>query len=169
MPYSDKRLDIPALAAFRAIVRHGKVRILDLGAGAGKSSELFRGHYEFIDAVEIYEPYITRFDLASKYRIIYRSDIRELTPEFLSGYDWLIAGDVLEHLSVEDAQELIEKSRNALCRMLIQVPFLYKQGEWEGNKHEAHLQPDLTRKVMAKRYPILTELFADDRLGIYML
>ena len=42
--------------------------ILDIGAGCGTYSTLIRGYGYKMDAVEIWEPYITKYDL-TKYRV----------------------------------------------------------------------------------------------------
>jgi len=51
---------------------------------------------------------------------------------------------------------------------MIAVPFLYEQGEWEGNVYETHHQPDLTPAIMQERYPELNLLIGDNAYGYYV-
>jgi hypothetical protein len=51
---------------------------------------------------------------------------------------------------------------------MIAVPYMYRQGEWEGNVYETHWQPDLTPEVMALRYPELKLLVGDAVYGYYI-
>jgi hypothetical protein len=67
-------------------------------------------------------------------------------------YDLVLMGDVLEHLSVSDAQELIGRMSN-VREVMIAVPFEYPQGPWGGVESERHIQDDLTHDIFMQRYP----------------
>ena len=71
-----------------------------------------------IDGVEIWEPYITKYNLVNKYNNIIVRDVRE-HDDF--NYDLVIFGDVLEHMSEEDAIKVWEKA----CKQNMQS-FLYQ-------------------------------------------
>jgi len=139
-------------------------RILDVGPGEGTYSNLLRSIGYRIDAVEIYEPYIGQYNLRDKYDNVYVGDIRKFD---ISDYDFIILGDVLEHLPVEDAQYLIAKINDGRRRCLVAVPYMMPQGEHNGNVHETHYQPDLTRDVMTVRYPDLVCLYENEHYGYY--
>ena len=127
-------------------------KILDVGPGAGAYWDLLNDLGYFMDCVEIFEPYIERFKLKEKYDNVYLDNVMNFD---ISNYDVIILGDVLEHLSVEDAQTLLTKINNNNQKCLIAVPYLLEQGEFENNKHEIHLQADLTPEIMLERYPSL--------------
>lgn len=116
--------------------------VLDVGAGAGIWADLLRGQVDGIDAVEIFEPYIERFGLTSKYGKIYLGDFKELALP-TNVYDVVILGDVLEHFELEDAMIVWEKARTLVGEdgyVLLSSPIIdFPQGEEEGNIHEAHL------------------------------
>jgi SAM-dependent methyltransferase len=116
--------------------------VLDVGAGAGIWADLLKDKVKFIDAVEIFEPYLDRFDLRNKYRDIYLGDFKELAIPYRM-YTVIILGDVLEHFEMEDAMQVWEKARRIVGPrgvVLLSSPIIdYPQGEEEGNIHEAHL------------------------------
>lgn len=52
------------------------LKILDVGPGCGTYSMLLRDLGYKMDCLEIFEPYIFEFDLANKYDIVHKGDIR---------------------------------------------------------------------------------------------
>lgn len=134
--------------------------ILDVGPGAGSYAQLLPEYK--MDAIEIYEPYVSMFQLKNIYKNVYIGDVREFD---LSNYDYIILGDVLEHLSVEDALILLDKISNK--KYLVAVPYLFEQGEEYGNIYETHLQPDLTENIVIERFKLKT-LFSNNRYGYFI-
>ena len=122
---------------------------LDVGACDGKWANLLN-HYLTMDAVEIYKPNIIECGLASRYRNVFNMDVADLEYKW---YDLIIFGDVIEHMTVEDAQKVIDYARGRCTDMIIGVPFLYPQEELYGNPWERHIQDDLTAEVFVERYP----------------
>ena len=107
--------------------------ILDIGAGCGTYSDLIRGYGYKIDAVEIWKPYITQYDLKNKYNWVYEENVMNMPFNVLEAYYFYILGDVLEHLSVADAQWLLSYLRLkgkkfivAADGMLFKIQFLTK-------------------------------------------
>lgn len=146
-----------------------KSKILDVGPGVGTYSNLLRPYGYLLDCVEIYMGYIKAYDLHEKYRLVFCDDIMTFNT---SRYDFIILGDVLEHLEKKDAQVLLD--RIGWC--LVAVPYLCPQSgvefEHEGiklvNPHEEHKQADLTPENMLIRYPELKELWRDEQYGYYV-
>jgi autotransporter strand-loop-strand O-heptosyltransferase len=139
-------------------------RILDVGPGMGTYSDLLRSSGYRIDAIEIYEPYIDKYKLRKKYDNVYVGDITKFD---ISDYDFIILGDVLEHISTDLAVDLIRNiTEKKEC--LVAIPYEMEQGEHEGNIHETHHQPDLTHDVMFERYPELTCIYRNEHYGYYM-
>jgi hypothetical protein len=141
------------------------IKILDAGAGSGAYWDLLSSNYKWIFALEIYTPYIQMFDLNSKYINVFEADIRTFD---ISIYDYIILGDIIEHLSIKDATELLERIHNSGQKCLVAVPYEFEQGEEYGNIHEIHKQPELTPNIMLERYPMLTLLFGDTHYGYYI-
>jgi glycosyltransferase involved in cell wall biosynthesis len=142
-------------------------RILDVGPGQGTYSELLRNLGYRMDAVEVWAPYVEQFELKKKYDNVYIADIREFN---LQDYDFIILGDVLEHLYTEDAQRLIDNMLFLKKKCLVAIPYMMSQdGEEYGNEYETHHQPDLTPDVMLDRYPSLKKIYDNQWYGYYVM
>ena len=125
--------------------------ILDVGACDGKWK---RSQPEYtMDAVEVWKPYCDA--LVPMYRNVFNADIIDFSYEY---YELIIFGDVIEHMTVEEAQKVLKYASDRCRDMVVAVPFLYPQGEWGGNPYQAHKQPELTAELFAERYPFLDVL-----------
>jgi hypothetical protein len=142
-------------------------KILDIGAGCGTYSDLLRGYGYKIDAVEIWEPYIDKYELKKKYDVVYHKNILAIDFVILDKYDFFILGDVLEHLTIEEGQLVMLFLKQNKKKYIVAVPYQMEQGEYEGNTHETHLQPDLTPDIMKQRYPELELLYGNEFYGYY--
>lgn len=120
--------------------------ILDAGACDGKWHHKLP-EYRNMDAVEAYEP---NLKYLSGYRTVFHEDIRDFRFDY---YDLIIFGDIIEHLTVEQAQAVLEYAKPRCRDMIIAVPFLYWQGALGGNPYEVHIQDDLTAENFEQRYP----------------
>jgi len=142
-------------------------KILDVGPGQGTYSMLLKHVGYKMDAVEIWEPYVEQFNLKDKYDNVHVGNIMEF---LIDGYDFIILGDILEHLSVEDGQRLINHISTLGKECLVAIPYTMEQdGEEYGNVYETHLQPDLTQEVMTQRYPDLEPIFVNQYYGYYVM
>lgn len=142
--------------------------ILDVGPGEGTYSDLLVPYGYYMNAIEIWEPYVDKYNLRSKYEEVFIGDINDTLLTFLARHDFIIMGDVIEHISVEKAKLLISCLYNMSIDMLVAVPYQMEQGIHEDNIYETHLQPDLTPKVMEERYPELQLLYSNEYYGYYI-
>ena len=140
------------------------IEILDVGAGCGTYKDLLK-EYKKMDAVEVFKPNIRNYNLESKYRNVYNVNICDFTYEY---YGLVIFGDILEHLEVEEAQEVLDYAMEHSKEVLVALPYLYEQGIEENNVYEIHKQADLTPEIVLKRYPRLKLLFGDNLYGYYV-
>ena len=138
-------------------------KILDIGAGCGPYAQLLPD-YKNIDAVEIFEPYIIQYNLKSLYKNVFYINILDFDFEY---YDLIIMGDVMEHLTTEDALKLFNKIFNKCNDIIVVVPYLYVQDAVNGNDYEEHKQNDLTKDIMKNRYSMLSMKWSDDKIGVY--
>jgi len=145
-----------------------ETKILDIGAGCGTYYDLLGGYGYKMDAVEIWKPYIDKYELKKKYGLVYNKNILEIDFTILDTYDFFILGDVLEHLTVEQGQSLMLFLKQNKKKYIVAVPYQMEQGEYEGNTHETHLQPDLTPDIMKQRYPDLKLLYGNNFYGYYI-
>lgn len=131
-------------------------KILDVGPGEGTYSKLLPNHN--LDAVEVFERYVSDYNLRDLYNEVFVDNIINFD---YSGYQFIILGDILEHLSIEDGIKLITSMDEQGIKCLVAVPFMQPQGVWGGNTYEIHLQPDLNPTTINDRYPTLNVLFTD--------
>lgn len=138
--------------------------VLDVGAGCGTYSWLLPEYR--MDAVEIWEPYVVKYNLHHKYRRVFVTDalsyLRVCQP-----YRLIILGDVLEHLSVADSQELLRLCFDRSPEGVASLPLMMSQGEYEGNPYEIHKQDDLTLEVIKSRYPSLELLHQEQGISAW--
>lgn len=126
--------------------------VLDVGAGCGTWLRLLP-EFQRMDAVEIFPP---NYRQLLGYRQKFLADIRGFKYEH---YDLIIFGDIIEHLSVEDARRVLAYARPRCTDMIVAVPFLYPQEAVGGNEAERHIQDDLTAEIFAERYHGFEVLF----------
>lgn len=131
--------------------------VLDVGAGNGKYGVLFREYLEArhnndetsipgkrlvqIDAVEGFPEYVGEL-----HRVVYDNVFTDLIQDFVvrhneRSYDFIYAGDVIEHIDSEDARNTVIPSLLRMSRMgmLISVPYRFKEQEAVyGNELERH-------------------------------
>jgi hypothetical protein len=156
--------------------RHGTtVSVLDVGAGRGKYRLLLHD-YPAVDAVEVWSPTVVDEDLWGLYRSVYVDDVHDLVTSSRWDdvwYDVVIMGDVLEHMTVERAATTLARLDQRSTDVIVVVPYMYPQGEEDGNIYQHHVQDDLTPELMASRYPTLRLLALETRdrrpfKGIYL-
>lgn len=144
-----------------------KSKILDVGPGIGTYYNLLNSYDYQIDCIEVWEPYIEKYNLKDKYENVFHGNILDLNLKNLD-YDFIILGDVLEHITAKDAQSLINNITSNGIHCLVAIPYEMEQGEYYGNVYETHLQPDLTPSVMKERYPNLVHIMSNEHYGYYV-
>ena len=141
-------------------------RILDVGPGEGKYGKMFKVVGRDIEAVEIFAPYVTQYNLTKLYDRVHIQDIRTFWCTW-EQYDIAILGDVLEHLVVKDAEKLLEFFTKKNIPILVLIPYSYVQGISHGNEHEVHEQSDLTEELFHQRYPGFIKLASNKYQGVF--
>jgi trans-aconitate methyltransferase len=129
----------------------GYKRYLDIGCGAGHYGKILRmaaAKDAVVDAVEVFPEYIERHHLREIYGDIIISDIRQVYEE-IQPYDIMIMGDVLEHLTKEEAIAVVNGLKIKCCFIWVALPmkidrpwsFGYDQleEEWAENEYGRHL------------------------------
>ena len=133
------------------------ITVLDIGVGFGTWGHLFREYGEVfvgrfdkpewttqIDGVEIFQHYIDAHEHQKYiYNKIYIGDISKIIDE-LPEYDFIYAGDVIEHLPKDIALMVIEKltQKAKKCIMICMPlggPEKWAQDEVYNNVYEKHL------------------------------
>jgi len=165
VPYSD---DSGRIYVAEILRRLNPSRVLDVGPGAGAYGRLVRQvlTVDVLDAVEAWEPYVDRFDLLSVYDAVIIEDVRRVDK---FDYDLVIFGDVLEHMSSEDAVSVYSLAREQAGAVIVSMPIIhYPQGESEGNPFEAHVVDHWEHDQILQAFPGLNEFRLFDMTGVYL-
>ena len=162
MPYSSES----GKAAIKRIMsRIAPTNGLDVGAGSGTYAKLFPDITW--DGVEAWEPYIEQFGLGDLYRNLAVADARDWQLD--DCWSVAIAGDVLEHMTVEEARALLTKLRKHAEYVIVSIPIgHYPQDEYEGNPYERHVKDDWTDAEVREAFgdPLYGEV--DGEIGVYV-
>jgi len=151
-------------------------RVLDLGTGRGTYSRLFR-KFETTQiynshwiGIEAWTPYIEQFDLKSQYHEIINEDIRKVDYQALSPIDLTFAGDVLEHVTKEEAIDIVDRILEICPRLIISIPIVhYPQDVYEGNHFEIHVKDDWSHSEMIETFPQIKKFWTGREIGCYLL
>lgn len=130
-------------------------KILDMGFDSGVYGKLLRAfYYQNIDGVDVYAQNIEEMGLDKIYNNIFIENILDFDFNY---YDLIILGDVLEHIELEQAKKLLLRfiDGEKCTSLIVSIPYEYEQEELYGNKHEKHLQPEVTAEYMEIHYPYL--------------
>ena len=164
MPYSDNS----NVEWIRWILDlHKPTSAVDLGAGAGKYGKLIKEVLPecHVTGVEIWGPYIKEFDLESIYDKVIICDAR-IFPKF--DRDLVIFGDVLEHMTSNEAIAIWEKVSKQAKFAIISIPIIhYHQDEYAGNPFEAHVDPDWNHERVLESFSGITGYQLYPETGVY--
>lgn len=113
---------------------------IDIGPGEGIFAKLLRQYIYPFKAIEIFEPYIAKYVLGVLYDKVDVQDVRLKTWNRDDDCDIIIFGDVIEHMLVAEATNVVACARRRCEWIIISVPLGdWPQGASEGNEHETHL------------------------------
>jgi 2-polyprenyl-3-methyl-5-hydroxy-6-metoxy-1,4-benzoquinol methylase len=123
-------------------------RILDIGAGSGTYIKLIKHKEQLCSdaswvAVEAWKDYVEKYQLANKYNIVINQDARELNWSEMGQFSTAIAGDVLEHMTKDDAIKLVDNILLHCKTLIISIPIIHMpQDELDNNPFEVHVKDD---------------------------
>ena len=144
-------------------VPHGK--ILDIGCGCGTYAKMFP--HADLTGVEIWQPYVEKYGLENLYGKLIIADATTWTSD--DHYDVAFAGDVLEHMSVDDAQKLMGHLKGCADTVVVSIPIgYYPQGEFDENPHEAHVTDNWTDEEVRRVFGEPTLSHIDGEIGVYI-
>jgi len=104
--------------------------VLDVGTGVGTYGKIIKRIDSncYIEGVEVYTPYIEMYQLNMIYAKIHNIEIKKLVAD--NYYDLIIFGDVLEHMTKEDAIGIINWFKKFAKFIFISIPIRYVPREW---------------------------------------
>ena len=142
--------------------------VLDIGPGAGRYSDLFKENnitFEKINSVEVWEPYVSKYGLLDKYDNVFIEDARNWE-DF--NYDLIIFGDVLEHMTKEEAISLWNKAKKHAKYAVISIPIIhYHQDDVDGNPYERHIKEDWSTGEVLETFENITSYKEYPVVGVF--
>lgn len=159
--------------------QHKLYRILDVGVGSGTYCKLIKEDNKVCVnsdwvGIEAWGPYIEQFDLKNRYNTIINTDIRKIDWETLGKFDVAIAGDVLEHVTKEDAIFIVDKILDYSSVLIISIPIVHMpQDEYEGNPYEVHIKDNWSHDEVLDTWNSYIKDFyiksKKSKIGVYWL
>jgi hypothetical protein len=144
-------------------------RILDIGAGMGTYTS-YRVPGQTWIGVEVWTPYIAQFGLIQKYDQLLNNDARTLDWSALAPLDLVICGDVLEHMTKDEAIALLNQALSCARLALVSIPIVHSPQEaMHGNPFEEHVKPDWSHDECMESLPNVVLAHVDMPIGVYIL
>lgn len=115
--------------------------VVDVGVGCGTYSDLYRPLFPNAEwvGVEAWAPYVSQYNLKDKYKRIMVADV-SIAVKAIVKADIVFMGDVLEHLPLDQAKEVVGRFKEIANHLIISVPIgACPQGAVGGNTFESHL------------------------------
>lgn len=158
-------------AIFMALKSAGKVkRVLDIGAGEGTYSILGRSRDVEWVGVEGWGPYVEEFKLNDKYDKIIISDARYLDYSMLGNFDVCFLGDILEHMTKDEACFIVRRLCTTCRYIFISMPIVkYPQDAVDKNPFQTHIKDDWSNKEVLESFPAICAGMNVNEIGIYLL
>lgn len=151
-------------------------KILDIGAGHGTYYNLFVNEFNLFKdahwiAVEAWQPNVDEHKLGERYSTVLVEDARTVNWSELRHIDITFMGDVLEHMSKEDAVVLVDKVMQASRIGVISIPVKHwPQGAEGGNPFEIHVKDDWTHTEVVETFgKYIVEGINHGKIGTYLL
>lgn len=145
-------------------------QIVDVGPGLGTYYHFLAHNMPgyFWIAVEIFGPYVEKYNLNMLYDQIVVDDFKNFSYNCAEQTQITFLGDVVEHMSEEDALSNIDKARNNSKLTVVSVPLgEWPQGEVNGNKYEAHISGWTDDKIRDLVGEPNCFSFVGDNIGVY--
>lgn len=166
MPYSNHTKIQDKLSKF--LEERKPTTVLDVGCGAGENLKRYKKDGQHWTGIEIWEPYVSRFGLDKLYDKIIIGDVREIL-QTAGKFDVVIFGDVLEHMSANEAQIVFRLAKEMAKCIVVSIPIgSYPQGVWEDNPYEEHIKDDWTIEDIQDVFGIPDVDYAQDDQGCFI-
>ena len=146
--------------------------VLDIGCGEGTYINNYKSIFSADwTGVEVWEPYIEKYNLKSKYNTIINKDIRKVNFKKLGKFDIVFAGDVLEHMTKEESVKIVKSVLAESKCLFISIPIVHMpQGEYEGNPYEEHVKDDWSHQEVLETFgSYIVHSTCDEEIGVYIL
>lgn len=112
--------------------------VIDIGAGEGKWGLILNELGLSVDGIEVWAPYVEKYDLKNKYNKLFNLNAVAFT--CYEQYDIAIMGDVLEHIEHDEAVAFVKRISKVLdIYLTIPISTCVQDGSFYGNPFESHV------------------------------
>lgn len=143
--------------------------IADVGPGRGTYHSLVGEALPncYWIGIEVFEPYVQRYALLTKYDEVIISDAFYLDWTLVGPVDLVILGDVLEHFPRDRALRVWNEARGVSKHVVLSVPLdEYPQGPSAGNRFETHVSTWTKQECLA--LPGIIDHAEYSRIGVFL-
>lgn len=143
-------------------------KILDVGCGKGNLPKRYRKSGQTWTGIEIFKPYIKEYKLHQRYEQVRCEDAR--VADFgTDTFDLVFLGDVLEHMTYEEAQDVLRRALIAAPVAIVSIPVgYYPQGTVNGNMHERHITNYWDAKKVREKFGEYTDFAITPPIGTFI-
>lgn len=134
-------------------------RIVDIGPGSGTYINLIKEQNNYCKTaqwigIEVWKPYVEKYKLEQRYDLIINKDVRLINWAEIGPVSVVIAGDVLEHISKEDAIILVDKILTVSKMLIISIPIVHMPQDHKAydNPYEEHVKDDWTHNEVMETW-----------------
>lgn len=177
MPFSSiLGKSLAVLTADRLNAHHPISQVVDVGPGLGTYARILRPilpNARFT-AIEIWAPYVKEFDLTELYESVHIADARVFDYRRLPKGGLAVLGDMLEHMTKDEAQAVVLALLDRCDAVLLSIPIgHWPQDEYMGNPWEAHVasyEPGDVRRVFPYSIAEMTFTISEQGgIGVFVL
>jgi len=145
-------------------------RLLDVGVGQGTYYSLLNQHlhHPFWTGIEIYSPYIERFRLRERYDQIFNIDVRTFTPDHKETYHVILCGDVLEHMTKEQAVATVARLHKHCDILVISIPIRKWPQHADENPWQEHVKDDWTTQEVMQTFDTIIASEVGTGVGVFI-
>jgi hypothetical protein len=151
--------------------------VLDLGVGKGTYHKIFtKKKYGSILSnsswigVEAWTPYIEKYNLKNQYDLIINEDLRKINYDKIPKFDLVFAGDVLEHITKDEAIFIVDTISKIAKHIIISIPIVhYPQDCIEDNPYEIHVKDDWSHQEVLESFKNIKKHWQGSEIGVYYI
>jgi hypothetical protein len=145
----------------------GPLSVVDVGPGVGTYAKLLAGpDVKRIVGIEVWEPYVRTYRLRDFYDELIIGDVRSVP---IPAADVVILGDVAEHMTADEAQDVWRRCAEAAHRaVFLSIPIVhYPQHSIEDNPFEVHVEEDWSHDKVLARFDGIGASWVGSEVGVY--
>lgn len=156
-------------------IQPAHLHILDVATGQGTYHTMFNDLDNLKECkwsgIEIWPRWIKKFALKEKYDNFFQEDVRTFNYKVHTpNVDVTFAGDVLEHMTKDEAIVVVKKLLEVSDNLFVSIPIVYMpQGADGGNPYEVHVKSDWSHTEVLESFPQIKKSWAGKKIGVYWL